>query len=153
MDRRVAVSRELLHPQAIRLQCQAAGRFDAVQQAGQVLVEIGAVEPPYVGAMLERERQISTYVGEGFALPHGTNVSRIWIRRPAIAYLRFPQGVDWEGERVFVCLALAVPGDEHLGLLSRLAQVLMDPVKAARLRAAASIEEVLDLLSMEEEGQ
>ncbi len=69
MDRELTIYRGLLRPQAIRLQCQATGRFDAVRQAGQVLVEIGAVEPPYVEAMLERERQISTYVGEGFALP------------------------------------------------------------------------------------
>ncbi|HXF68205.1 MAG TPA: PTS sugar transporter subunit IIA [Thermoflexus sp.] len=151
MDRELTIYRGLLRPQAIRLQCQATGRFDAVRQAGQVLVEIGAVEPPYVEAMLERERQISTYVGEGFALPHGTDASRVWIRCPALAYLRFPHGVDWEGEQVFVCLALAIPGDEHLGLLSRLAQILMDPAKATRLRTATSVEEVFDLLSIGEE--
>ena len=42
--------------------------------ADEALVEIGAVEPAYVDAMLERERSISTYVGEGVAIPHGTLV-------------------------------------------------------------------------------
>ncbi|MER3469731.1 MAG: PTS sugar transporter subunit IIA [Thermoflexus sp.] len=142
---------DLLSPSAVRLNCKAADRFEAVRQAGDVLVEIGAVDPPYVDAMLERERQISTYVGEGFALPHGTDAGRIWIRRPALAYLRFPEGVDWGGEWVFVCLALAVPGEEHLGVLSRLAQILMDPQAAAQLREATQVEEVLQLLSREAE--
>jgi PTS system mannitol-specific IIA component len=151
MDRKLDISTGLLQPQAIRLEGRAIERFEAVREAGEILVEIGAVEPPYVEAMLERERQISTYVGEGFALPHGTDASRVWIRRSALAYLRFPHGVDWGGEKVFVCLALAVHGEEHLGVLSRLAQILMDPEKAARLRAATSVEEVLSFLCVKEE--
>ena len=69
-----------LLPDGIRLGLQASDRFDAVRQSGQVLVDIGAVEAPYVEAMLERERLISTSLGEGFAIPHGTDESRRWIK-------------------------------------------------------------------------
>ncbi|HYV01590.1 MAG TPA: PTS sugar transporter subunit IIA, partial [Actinomycetota bacterium] len=81
---------ELLAHGAVRLGLRASDRFDAVRQSGNVLVEIGAVEAPYVDAMLERERQISTSLGEGFAIPHGTDESRRWIRETRLVFLQFP---------------------------------------------------------------
>ena len=83
----------LLPPSGIRLGLTASDRFDAVRQSGQVLVEIGAVEAPYVDAMLERERLISTSLGEGFAIPHGTDESRRYIRETMLSFLQFPDGV------------------------------------------------------------
>src|SRR6266508_3719999 len=53
---------------AIQLAERAADRDDAIRQCGAVLVATGAVEPAYVDAMLERERSISTYVGEGVSV-------------------------------------------------------------------------------------
>ena len=71
---------ELLGSDAVRLGLRASDRFDAVRQCGNLLVELGAVEAPYVEAMLEREGQISTSMGEGFAIPHGTDESVRRIR-------------------------------------------------------------------------
>jgi mannitol/fructose-specific phosphotransferase system IIA component len=136
----------LLPPDGIRLGLQASDRFDAVRQSGQVLVEIGAVEPPYVEAMLERERSISTSLGEGFAIPHGTEDSRQWIRETMLSFLQFPDGIDWEDDDVTVCIGIAAVGDEHVGVLANLARVLTVPEQAARLRAAERLEDVLALL-------
>jgi mannitol/fructose-specific phosphotransferase system IIA component len=137
----------VLTADAVRLDMQASDRSDAVRQSGQVLVDIGAVEPPYVDAMLEREQQISTALGEGFAIPHGTDESRRWIRETRLAFLQFPGGIDWGDEQhVVVCVAIAARGDEHVGLLARLAQVLVVPEQAARLRSAERVEDVLAIL-------
>ncbi|MGH2662355.1 MAG: PTS sugar transporter subunit IIA [Actinomycetota bacterium] len=136
----------LLSHEAVRLGLQASDRFDAVRQSGEVLVEIGAVEPPYVDAMLERERSISTALGEGFAIPHGTDESRKWIRETRIVFLQFPQSVDWGDEDVTVCVGIAARGDEHVGLLARLAEVLVVPKQAATLRSAERVEDVLAIL-------
>jgi len=137
---------ELLPRDAVRLGRRASDRFDAVRQSGQVLVEIGAVEPPYVDAMLERELQISTSLGEGFAIPHGTNESRQWIRETRLAFLQFPDGVDWGDDNVIVCVGIAAVGDEHVSLLARLAEVLVVPEQAVRLRSAKQIDDVLAIL-------
>jgi len=137
---------QLLAGDAVRLGMRASDRFDAVRQTGDVLVEIGAVEPPYVEAMLERERQISTSMGEGFAIPHGTDESRRWIRETRLVYLQFPDGVDWGDDTVSVCVGIAAVGDEHVGLLARLAQVLVVPEQAARLRSAEQVDDVLAIL-------
>jgi mannitol PTS system EIIA component len=137
---------ELLARDAVRLGLRASDRFDAVRQTGDVLVEIGAVEVPYVDAMLERERQVSTSMGEGFAIPHGTDDSRRWIRETKLAYLQFPDGVEWDDDTVTICVGIAAIGDEHVGLLARLARVLVVPEQAARLRGAWRVDEVLAIL-------
>ena len=136
----------LLETDAIRLGLRAADRIDAVEQAGAVLLDIGAVEHPYVAAMVERELSLSTFLGEGFALPHGTDASRTHVRRPAIAVLQFPDGVDWEGQRVRVAIAVASATDEHVRILSEVAGVISDPELAERLRSATEPREVLELL-------
>jgi mannitol/fructose-specific phosphotransferase system IIA component len=143
---------DLLPPAAVRLGLRASDRFDAVRQSGGVLVEIGAVEPPYVDAMLQREQQISTSMGEGFAIPHGTNESRRWIRETRLAFLQFPDGVDWGDDNVIVCVGIAAVGDEHVSLLARLAEVLVVPEQAARLRSAEDVGDVLAIFGSPLEG-
>jgi mannitol/fructose-specific phosphotransferase system IIA component len=142
----------LLPSDGIRLGLTASDRFDAVRQSGQVLVEIGAVEPPYVDAMLERERSISTSLGEGFAIPHGTDESRRYIRETMLAFLQFPDGVAWDDDDVIVCVGIAAVGDEHVGVLANLARILTVPESAARLRAAERPEDVLAILASDEEA-
>lgn len=141
----------LLDERAIRLTETAAGREEAVRRCGEVLVEVGAARPSYVDAMLARERSISTYVGEGVAIPHGTLTSKQDVERDALAVLRFPDGVDWDGEEVTVCVAIAARGDGHVALLGELALVLLDPDRARRLREATETDEVRRLLTPAEE--
>jgi PTS system mannitol-specific IIA component/phosphocarrier protein FPr len=142
----------LLPPDGIRLGLKASDRFDAVRQSGQVLVDIGAVEPPYVDAMLERERLISTSLGEGFAIPHGTDESRSYIRETMLSFLQFPDGIAWDDDDVIVCVGIAAVGDEHVGVLANLARVLTVPEQAARLREAETPEDVLSVLGTGEEA-
>jgi mannitol PTS system EIIA component len=136
----------LLERSGIRLGLQATDRYDAVRQAGEALVEIGAVEEPYVEAMLERERSLSTFLGEGFALPHGTDSSRTHVRRPALAVLQFPSGVVWDDQDVRVAIAVASASDEHVRILAQVANVITDPDRADQLRTASDPQTVLDLL-------
>jgi mannitol/fructose-specific phosphotransferase system IIA component len=138
---------DLLSREAVRLGLRAADRFDAVRQTGQALVEIGAVEPPYVDAMLEREYQISTSLGEGFAIPHGTDESRRYINETRLSFLQFPDGVEWEDDRVIVCVGIAAVGEEHVGVLAKLAKILIVPEQAAVLRSASTVDDVLDVLA------
>jgi mannitol/fructose-specific phosphotransferase system IIA component len=138
---------DILRAEAVRLGCQATDKWDVVRQAGALLVEIGAVEPAYADAMTEREKSISTYVGEGVAIPHGTDESRKFVTRTALAVLQFPDGVDWDGNEVKVAVAIASSGTEHVAVLSALAQILMEPDQAERLRAAAEVDDVLALLA------
>ncbi|MGH2698165.1 MAG: PTS sugar transporter subunit IIA [Actinomycetota bacterium] len=143
---------EILSRDAVRIGLSARDRTDAVQQAGELLVEIGAVEPDYVTAMHEREAILSSYVGESFALPHGTDESRKHIKRSSVAFLQFPDGVDWDGDSVGACIAIAAQSDEHTEVMAHLAQILLDETKAEVLRSTADPDEVLRLLAPERSG-
>ncbi|MEU3015941.1 MULTISPECIES: PTS sugar transporter subunit IIA [unclassified Nocardiopsis] len=136
-----------LSADAVRLGATARDRADAIDQCGALLVELGAVEPGYVPAMHEREASIPTFVGEGVAIPHGTDASRSMVKRTALAVIQFPEGVDWGGPTVHVAIGIAASGSEHLQVLSSLAGVLTDPDRAARLRAATGVDDVLELLA------
>jgi len=136
----------LLAPAAVRVAERAADRDAAIRRCGEVLVEVGAVEPAYVEAMLERERSVSTYVGEQVAIPHGTLAGKQTVRRDALAVLRFPAGVDWGGPTVTVCVAIAARGGGHIAILAELARILLDPDRARALRAATDPDEVIRLL-------
>lgn len=142
----------LVDRRAIRLAEHADDRDDAIRRCGAALVDIGAVTPGYVDEMLARERSISTYVGEGVAIPHGTLASKDNVQRDALAVLRFPDGVDWAGEPVSVCVAIAARGDGHVAVLSELAQILLDPDRARALREATDPDQVLRLLEPDEVG-
>ncbi|MGN9841912.1 PTS sugar transporter subunit IIA [Nonomuraea sp. H19] len=138
---------DLLDPRAVLLHESAPDREAAIRRCGQVLVEVGAVAEPYIDAMVERERTISTYVGEGVAIPHGTAASKEDIKRDAICFVRFPGGVDWDGEQVTVCVGIAAREGGHVPLLAALAEILLDPGRARTLREAADIQQVIKELT------
>jgi mannitol PTS system EIIA component len=135
-----------LDPRAIRLNASAGGRDDAIRQCGEALLAVGAVEEAYIATMIERERSISTYVGEGVAIPHGTLAAKEAVRHDAISVVRFPGGVDWDGDRVTVCIGIAARGNGHVALLAQLAEILMEPDQAQALREATEVAEVVRLL-------
>ena len=143
----------LLDVAGIKLGRTAVSRSDAVDQVGRTLLEIGAVEADYLPAMHERERLVSTCVGEGVAIPHGTDEARRYVRRTSLVVLQFPGGVDWGGHDVRMCVGIAANGNEQVGILSSLARVLLDAGRAARLREAEDAETVIRILqSMNEES-
>jgi mannitol/fructose-specific phosphotransferase system IIA component len=138
--------------EAIRLAQHAADKWDALRQSGALLVELGAVDEGYAAAILEREGQISTYMGEGVAIPHGTDEARALVRRTTLGFLQYPEGVDWDGETVYLCIPIAASGDEHVGVLSALAEILVEDDSAAALRGATDVDDVLSRLSPRASG-
>jgi mannitol/fructose-specific phosphotransferase system IIA component len=141
------VADSVLPVEGIRLARTATDKWDAIRQCGELLDELGAIEPGYAQSMLERERSVSTFIGEGVAIPHGTDASRALVRRTTLGVLQFPAGVNWDGPRVTICVAIAAKGDEHVAVLSALAQILMDPQQAERLRCSTEPGEVHALLA------
>ena len=136
----------LLDRSSIVLDGGSASRDDAITRAGELLVAAGAVEPAYVDAMHVREQSVSTAMGNGLAIPHGTNEAKVDVRRTAISFVRYPDGIDWNGKQVRYVVGIAALGNEHLKLLGRIAEVFTDPAQVQRLESAASADEVLAVL-------
>jgi len=111
----------------ISLQASAADKTDAIRQAGQLLVQSGCVLPPYIEGMLAREQSMSTSLGNGVAIPHGVYENRDHILQTGLSVLQLPAGVDWgDGEMIYLVIGIAASGDEHVGVLSNLAEVVDD---------------------------
>jgi mannitol PTS system EIIA component len=144
---------ELLDESAIRLTAHADGRDDAIRQAGQALLDVGAIDASYIDAMLERENSVSTFVGEGVAIPHGTLAGKESVKKDALSVIRFPDGVDWDGNPVSVAVGIAAKGNGHIALLSQLATILLDPEKAEALRSATTSEAVYELLAATDDDE
>lgn len=100
--------------------------------------------------ILERERQASTALGGGIAIPHPRRAPRRWVNEPSISILRSKQPIDWaalDGQPVrLVLLPLAPDIRIHLELLSRLSYALSIDGIPARLLEAADQAEVCELL-------
>jgi PTS system mannitol-specific IIA component/phosphocarrier protein FPr len=101
--------------------------------------------------MHEREASLTTYVGEEVAIPHGTDAARQHVLRTTIAVLQFPDGVDWDGNRVRLAIPIAADGNQHVQLLSSLATILLTPGKAEQLRGTTDVAVVLELLHSTDE--
>ena len=136
----------VLADEAIVLSGSARTRDDAITEAGRLLVATGAVDAAYVDAMHERERSVSTHMGNLLAIPHGTNEAKGGIHRTAISFVHYDEPIDWNGKPAEFVLGIAGAGKDHLALLSKIATVFSDDEQVARLRAARSTEEVRGIL-------
>ena len=145
-DGATAAPAGLLDRGSIVLDGGTASRDDAISRAGGLLVEAGAVAPAYVDAMHVREQSVSTAMGNGLAIPHGTNEAKADVQRTAISFVRYPDGIDWNGKQVRFVVGIAALGNEHLKLLGRIAEVFTDSAQVERLESAASADDVLAVL-------
>jgi mannitol/fructose-specific phosphotransferase system IIA component len=115
----------ILSKERISLQAAAANKQDAIRKAGELLVQSGCVLPEYIDGMLKREESMSTSLGNGVAIPHGVYENRDHILKTGISVLQLTDGVDWdEDEKVYMVIGIAATGEEHVGVLSNLAEVI-----------------------------
>ncbi|SDQ59169.1 PTS mannitol transporter subunit IICBA [Pseudarthrobacter chlorophenolicus] len=136
---------EILSRESVVLTGTATTRDDAIDEAGRLLLARGAVDQGYIDAMHEREESVSTYMGSFLAIPHGTNAAKDHIRKSAVSVIRYPQGIDWNGKEVKFVVGVAGVNNEHLHILSSIAKVFTNKEQVARLEAASTVDEVLEL--------
>jgi mannitol PTS system EIIA component len=137
---------DVLTPSHIKVPGEARSKDDAIREAGQLLVDSGAVSPAYVDAMFEREKSVSTYMGNFLAIPHGTNEAKDAISRSAISVVRYDQPIDWNGNDVRFAVGIAGVENGHLEILGKIAIVFSDSDEVDKLLAAGSAEELYQLL-------
>ncbi|WP_029105470.1 PTS mannitol transporter subunit IICBA [Mycobacterium sp. 360MFTsu5.1] len=142
-----ADSDDVLSLDSIVLAGSATTAEAAITEAGNLLVSAHAVDVSYVDAMHEREKSVSTYMGNGLAIPHGTNDAKSSIRHSGISFVRYPEPIDWNGKPAEFVVGIAGAGKDHMALLTRIAQVFLNKDEVDRLRRASTAEEVRAVLS------
>jgi phosphocarrier protein FPr len=146
----------ILSKDRISLQASATDKADAIRKAGELLVSSNCVLPEYIDGMLAREQSMSTSLGNGVAIPHGIYENREHILQTGISVLQLTEGIVWdeedESQKVFLVIGIAASSDEHVGVLSNLAEVVDDEESLAELLKTDDPEVVLKYLGEKEES-
>ncbi|MGN7456206.1 PTS sugar transporter subunit IIA [Paenibacillus pasadenensis] len=136
----------MLKSELIRLNVAVKDKWEAVRLAGQLLVDAGHADADYVEKMVEREQALSTYMGSGLAIPHGTNEAKALIRSTGLSVLQIPGGVDFGGdEPAVLVVGIAAQGGEHMDILTSVAMVCSEEESMERIRTARSAQEIIDI--------
>ena len=121
-------------------------------------LEIGKVisdRDKVLGAVLEREKIMSTGIGDGIAIPHGKSEAVIKL---AAALGTQRRGVDFEaldGEPAYVFFLLVSPANvsgPHIKALARISRLLKNDDFKKRLGDAPSTEEIISVIESEEKN-
>ena len=135
---------EILTPKTVELGASLSHRDEAIRRAGALLVQNGNVDERYVDSMFEREKSVSTYMGNAVAIPHGTNDSKQWVTRSGLSIITVPEGVEYgDGDVAKLVIGIAGKGDEHLDILSRISLVVSEEENVEKIVQAETKEELL----------
>jgi len=120
---------------------------------GQAFGSVPAAELPLppekiVKAVLERERAMSTYLGNGLAIPHARLEG---IDRPALIFARSPEGIPIKGrdERAHLIFILLTPAGSprvQVRLLAPICSLISTDYVAERLRRAETPAAVVEAI-------
>ncbi|WLR51788.1 fructose-specific PTS transporter subunit EIIC [Bacillus tianshenii] len=149
---------DLLKQDTMILELQASTKAEAIDELVEKLDKAGRLNDreQFKEAILTRESQSSTGIGEGVAIPHA-KVSA--VKTPAIAFARSQEGVDYEAldgqvsHLFFMIAASEGANNEHLETLSRLSTILMDTGFRQTLLKAESTEAILQAIEEKEKEE
>jgi mannitol PTS system EIIA component len=135
---------EILTPRTVELGASLSNRDEAIRRAGALLVENGYVDDRYIDSMFEREKSVSTYMGNAVAIPHGTSESKQWVAKSGLSIITVPDGVEYgDGDVAKLVIGIAGKGDEHLEILSKISLVVSEEENVERIVNAETKEELL----------
>ena len=116
----------VLKKEGIKTGLKSVDKETAIRAAGQLLCDLGFANEDYIQAMVDRENMVSTYMGMGVAIPHGTSNAKETVKKSGIVVMQYPEGVDFGDEKAYLVIGIAGVGDEHLEILGNIVASLED---------------------------
>jgi PTS system fructose-specific IIC component len=146
---------DLLKPEGIKVGATAKSQDDAIDQLIALQDASGNISDTvaYKKAILAREAEFSTAVGDGIAIPHAKTSA---VKRPGLAAMTVPAGVEWNApddapaDLMFMIAAPEGQNNTHLEMLAQLSKLLMHQEFADALRAAKTPEEFCSVIDRAE---
>ncbi|MDE8555652.1 PTS sugar transporter subunit IIA [Pantoea vagans] len=131
----------------ITLNCSAKNRDDALRLADYELARKRSVAAGFYDALVQREKELSTWIGAGVAMPHVNRRNSALVLRSCFHILQFPDGVKWDkGHVAFVVVVVAAKDNEHIDILAGLASLMDDERRVERLSVSTSVKEFIEIL-------
>lgn len=140
---------DIFNENNIILNASVDTKEEAIEIVGRLLVKNGYVKEEYVSGMLRRESLVSTYIGMGVAIPHGENDVKSSIIRSGIVFMQVKDGVLFGDEKAYLIVGIAGVGDDHIRILSNLAEIIGDEENLKRLKESNNKKEILDIILRE----
>lgn len=149
---------DLLRKESIHLNGKASDKMDVIDEMVSLMEKGGHLSDVgiYKEAVLKREAEGTTGIGEGIAIPHAkTNA----VSSPGLAAMTLPEGADFDsldGHPVRLVFMIAAPDTKdnvHLEVLSRLSVLLMDQRFREHLLHAKSPEAFLKVIDLAEKSK
>ena len=137
----------LLERKNIVLGCAPVTPEEAIKACGKLMVASGYVDEAYIQGMLDREASFSVAIGSHVAIPHGTNDVKPLIKRTGVVVMTYPEGIDWNGDKVKLVVGIAAKGEEHLEVLGRIVAIASTDEDTDKLVASADAEKLFKNLN------
>lgn len=143
---------DLLDRKSIDLNGQPKTKDEAILQMGELMAKSGKLNDTkaYTDGLFEREKESTTAVGEGIAIPHYKGDA---VNAPGLAAMVIRNGVDFDsidGQPVKLIFAIAAPNvkeNVHLDVLSKLSVLMMDEGFISKLISAKTVDEFTDIIN------
>mgnify|MGYP001318033058 FL=1 len=141
---------EVLIKESILTEQSFSSKEEATIMSGEILLKNGYVDKEYIDSMLEKleTQSFATYIGNGVAIPHGMAEGSKHVKHTGISVIQVPEGVFWNEEMAYVIVGIAANSDDHMEVLSALADAIEEEDDAKKLWKETSSEKIFNLLSM-----
>lgn len=137
------VKKAVLKKEGIKTGLKSVDKETAIRAAGQLLCDLGFTDEAYIQAMVDRENMVSTYMGMGVAIPHGTSDAKEDVKKTGIVVMQYPEGVDFGEEKAYLIIGIAGVGDEHLEIIGNIVASLEDEELLENLKKDADIDTII----------
>ena len=142
-----APAKKVIDENGVLLNQPRVSKEEAIRTAGALLVKQGCVDEAYVDAVVEREKLVSTYMGMGLAIPHGTSEAKGSVKKTGIVLVQYPEGVNFGDEDAQLIFGIAGIGDEHLDLLAKICAALEDEAVLEKMKTTDDVAWILEQLA------
>lgn len=140
-----------LEKELIKLNQSFDSKEEAIRYCGNLLKDGGYVNSSYVDAMIARNDELSVYMGNFIAIPHGTDDAKKEVLKSGITVVQVPKGVNFgtaENPQIATVLfGIAGIGDEHLDMIQKISIFCADVDNVVKLADAQTEDDVIRLLN------
>lgn len=137
----------ILNEENILLDVATETFTEAIERVGNLLVKNGYVEKEYIEGMKKRNEDITTYIGNGVAIPHGMNEYVKYIKHSGIVLAQYKNGVDFgEGNTAYIVIGIAGKNDDHINILSKIALACQSEEDVKKLINSKVKDEIISLI-------
>jgi mannitol/fructose-specific phosphotransferase system IIA component len=137
----------ILMKENIIIEKQTMTSKEAIDKVGRMMVKSGYVKEGYIDGMHRRDEDLSVYLGNLLAIPHGVHEVKDEIISSGMAVLIVPDGIDWHGNVAKVIVGLAGKDGEHMSILANLASVFAEVETVEQLVEAKDVDLVYQTLT------